>query len=116
MSEKAEIIQFIEVKKVIGDQVSGKNVGSSLEIIPISDIKGCREWHKGSNDSFIKGDMSLLVIKIGDDKMSSKIKEGKVKQVFTKTILIEEAYRDFLYRLSRKAVIKDIEGVLHEAT
>lgn len=116
MSEKAENIQFIEVRKVVGDKISGKNVDSSLEIIPISDIKGCREWHKGINDSFIKGEMSLLVIKIGEDKMLSKIKDGKVKPIFTKTILIEESYTDFLYRLSRKAVVKDIEGLLHEST
>ena len=109
-----EQTNFIEVRKVIGSRNSKENVGSSKETYNVSDIKGFRPWHKGENDRLIVGEMTQLIIQ--KSRASATVISGHVKENNFTTVLIEESYNDFMYRLSQKAVIKDIDRKLHEVT
>ena len=91
---------FIEIKRVISDKETKKNIGTQPESIRVSMIESFRAWHKGGNDEKIKGDMTILVLKNSDKSAELEFK-GKVR-----TMLIEEHYDNFLDRLSAKIIIR----------
>lgn len=97
--------QFIEVKKVIQHKATRTNTGTQKILINIDEIKGGRPWHKKDNDVFIKGHMTMLILK--DNPLDAP--EGdESRPARIRTMLIEEDYNDFKYRLGEKVPVKII--------
>jgi len=109
---------FIEVLKVVAEKGSSVNIESVKETINVKDISTIREWHKGRNDDNISGDMTQVIV--WRDRSNSGynvVPEGFDPIKFnrpTRTFLIEENYEDFKYRLSKKAILKDLEQKLYD--
>jgi hypothetical protein len=106
-------IEFIEVKRVVSE--NNINVGSRPESYPIDSIFTFREWHKGKNDNFIQGDMTIIVFRpkektgktavIGEN---GDITERSIDKNKLKTILIEESYESFLNRMSSYVPVRRV--------
>jgi len=111
-------IEFVEILRVTSDK---EKVNDSVkpETILIDDIKSFRQWHKGRNDSRIKGDMTIIIVK--DDKEKKDNELEKIDPIYlteeekqslkpkVKTILIEENYNDFLNRMSAHVPIRKLD-------
>lgn len=105
--------EFIEVLRVVNDGGS-INMGSRPEVLDIADIKSFREWHKGKNDKFIPGDMTMLILEPKKQVEETVLRESdaervaREKKVSARTWLIEENYRAFKKRLALEVVIKQL--------
>lgn len=87
--------QYIEVRRIVSNDEK-VNIESRPEVIEVGKIKSFRAWHKGNKDRLIKGEITILVMK--SDKVDP---ERKIE-----TMLIEEAYSDFIDRMSAKVIVK----------
>lgn len=93
--------QFIEVKKVIQNKTTGINTGTLNILLNIDDIRGGRPWHKKGNDVLIKGAMTQLILSDNRPENPESDKPARIR-----TLLIEEQYDDFKYRLAEKVPVK----------
>lgn len=94
------------------------NVKVHPEVILIDDIKSFRAWHKGDNDRYIPGDMTIIVLKplpekeveevILHETPAEKAQREKDKKRF-RTILIEESFRDFRDRINAKVPVRKLD-------
>lgn len=91
-------VQFIGIKRITRDK-TGTRVFRE-ETIRIKDIKSLRPWHKTDKENDIKGDITLIV----SDGIDKNEENNKIERV--DTILVHEAYPDFLGRLGSVVVIK----------
>lgn len=119
--QEAQDIQLIEVKKIIAeDRESNKNTGSSKMTINVCDIQSFRPWHKGRNDTNIEGDITQVFLHRERKKMSQmdngemKEQAGSPNEKPFRSMLIEENYEEFKYRLSMKVKVKDLNRVLYD--
>jgi hypothetical protein len=93
------VSQFIEIKRVTKD----KNKVNILkdETIRIEDIKSFRPWFKNEQEKKeIKGEITMLVMKDSSVDIDSD-SERKVN-----TLLVNEAYNDFLIRMRAVVIVR----------
>lgn len=94
--------QFIEVKRVVSEDGSRINTGTSPETIDVKDVVSFRPWRKSKNDDAISGEMTHVILStMLPDKESGKMK--------SKTILIEESYNSFSGRMAGMVNIRQCQ-------
>jgi hypothetical protein len=111
MSETEKPLVFIEVNRVVSEKKL--NVGVNPEVYPIHAIHTFRRWHKGKNDDYIAGEITLLVIYPDkqEPKKTAVVNDGVARETVKtfdklKNILIAESYESFLDRFNAKVPVK----------
>src|SRR4051812_20203923 len=102
--------EMIEVLRVVND--GGKvNMGARPECLDIDDIKSFREWHKGPNDKYIEGAMTIIVLEPKKQVEETVVRETEEERrnrekPKMRTWLIQEHYQDFKDRMGAKIPVK----------
>lgn len=93
-----ERYEYIEVKRILSDE-SGISTKTQKETLKTSAVEAFRDWRKTEKNKAIAGDITLLVLTsqkpLGDSGGA-------------RTILIEENYEDFIYRLNERVPVNRI--------
>lgn len=95
--------RFIEVRKIVTDKSTKMNTHSEPRSLDIDDIKSFRRWHKSDKDSLIKGEMTQIML-----ESDTVYIIGENKKPHFPTMLIEEGYEDFAYRLSQRVPVNRV--------
>ena len=106
--------QFIEVRKVVAKKGSPENTKSFPQLINVAEIQTGRAWKKSKNDTSISGYMTMLVLRKREFTVTGSGEVIDIPAPKHHTMLIEENYEDFKYRLSQKAVVKDLGKEMYE--
>lgn len=105
MTQNTDQERLIEIRKIVTDKNTGHNTHSEVRAIKICDIKSFRRWHKNPiKDAAIKGDMTMIML-----SSDTVYIVGDNQKAHFPTMLIEESYDDFAYRLGEKVPLNRVK-------